>query len=118
MKHPIFGTGELTPVGTPDAANYIRKAISHSIPRDQIVDEIYEGLACPGASLMPHGFYYVWDNLEPYSYDLDLAIEYMSDAGFEEIWTGTDPTPTSGFFISVMLFVLIGLAYLCFKGRR
>jgi len=118
MKHPIFGTGELTPVGTPDAANYIRKAISHSIPRDQIVDEIYEGLACPGASLMPHGFYYVWDNLEPYSYDLDLAVEYMEDAGFEKFWNGTVSYPTSGFTISVILFTLIGLTYLVFTKRR
>ena len=29
MKHPILGTGELTPVGTSEAATKIRKAISH-----------------------------------------------------------------------------------------
>ncbi|MCE7749019.1 MAG: hypothetical protein GPJ51_11515, partial [Candidatus Heimdallarchaeota archaeon] len=28
LKHPVFGTGELTPVGTPAAAKAVRKAIS------------------------------------------------------------------------------------------
>ena len=33
MKHPIIGTGESTPLGTKEAAKYVRKAISHSSKR-------------------------------------------------------------------------------------
>ncbi|MHA1219599.1 MAG: ABC transporter substrate-binding protein [Candidatus Heimdallarchaeaceae archaeon] len=118
MKHPVFGTGELTPVGTPAAAKSVRKAISHAIPRDVIVDQIYEGLASPGVSPIPKHCIGFDGTLEPYAYDLDLAVDYMEDAGFEEIWHGNGPTPTSGFTITVMLFVLIGLAYLVFTKRR
>lgn len=118
MKHPVFGTGELTPLGTPEAAKFVRKAISHAIPREVIVDQIYEGLAYPGVTSMPKGCIGFDRTLEPYAYDLDLAIEYMEDAGFEIMWTGTGATPTSGFTLSVMLFVLIGLAYLVFTKRR
>jgi len=32
MRHPIMGTGELTPVGTAEAAKFIRQAISHATP--------------------------------------------------------------------------------------
>ena len=118
LKHPVFGTGELTPVGTPAAAKAIRKAISHAIPRDVIVDQIYEGLAYPGVSPIPKHCIGFDGTLEPYAYDLDLAVEYMADAGFEEIWSGNCITPTSGFTISVMIFVLIGLAYTIFTRRR
>ncbi|GAI90487.1 unnamed protein product, partial [marine sediment metagenome] len=38
LKHPIIGTGELTPKGTAEAAKNIRKAISHAIPREEIVE--------------------------------------------------------------------------------
>lgn len=117
LKHPVFGTGELTPVGTPAAAKAIRKAISHAIPRDVIVNQIYEGLAYPGVIPMPDGCIGFDESLEPYAYDLDLAVEMMEDAGFDTIWHGNGPTPTSGFTILVMLFVLIGLAYLSFTGR-
>lgn len=118
MKHPFLGTGDLTPVGTPESAKYIRKAISHTIPREIIVDYIYEGLAYPGVTSMPRGCIGFDESLEPYAYDLDLAIEYMEDAGFEEIWHGTYTTPTSGFTISVMLFISIGLAYLSFYREK
>ncbi len=118
MKHPVFGTGELTPVGTPAAAKNVRKAISHAIPRNVIVDQIYEGLAYPGVSPIPKECIGFDQPLEPYAYDLDLAVEYMEDAGFDTIWNGTVSYPTSGFTISVMLFILVGLAYLSFTGRR
>ncbi|MCG3256105.1 MAG: hypothetical protein KAU62_08485, partial [Candidatus Heimdallarchaeota archaeon] len=94
LKHPVFGTGELTPVGTPAAAKAIRKAISHSVPRDVIVAEILEGLGAPGVTSCPIVSVAFDPTLEPYSYDLDLAIEYMEDAGFEVYTTPTTPTTT------------------------
>ncbi|MHA1219600.1 MAG: ABC transporter substrate-binding protein [Candidatus Heimdallarchaeaceae archaeon] len=117
LVHPVFGTGELTPVGTPTAAKCVRKAISHAIPRQIIVDQIYEGLAKLGVTPMPDGCIGFDESLEPYAFNLDLAIDYMNDAGFAELWHGNGPTPASGFTSSVMLFVLIGLAYAIFIRR-
>ena len=105
-KHPVFGTGELTPVGTPAAAKAIRKAISHSVPRDVIVAEILEGLGAPGVTSCPIVSVAFDPTLEPYSYDLDLAIEYMEDAGFEVYTTPTTPTTTG----------IAGLVFLSFLG--
>ncbi len=82
MKHPVFGTGELTPVGSSQAAKAIRKAISHAIPRQVIVDQIYEGIAAEGILPMPDKCYGFDTTFEPYAYDLDLAIQYMDEAGF------------------------------------
>ncbi|MCE7747720.1 MAG: hypothetical protein GPJ51_04945 [Candidatus Heimdallarchaeota archaeon] len=118
MKHPVFGTGELTPVGTPAAAKAIRKAINHAIPRDVIVDQIYEGLASPGVSPIPIGCIGFDQSLEPYAYDLDIAVEYMEDSGFDTIIIFTRVTPSSGFTIFLILFTLIGLTYLVFTRRR
>ncbi len=82
LKHPVFGTGELTPVGTPAAAKGIRKAISHAVPRQTIVDEILEGLGAPGVAATPDSVVGFNEALAPYAYDLDLAIDYMEAAGY------------------------------------
>ncbi|MCG3258305.1 MAG: hypothetical protein H7644_01020 [Candidatus Heimdallarchaeota archaeon] len=106
LKHPVFGTGELTPVGTPAAAKAVRKAISHSVPRDVIVDQILEGLGAPGVTPCPIVAVCYDDTLEAYAYDLELAIEYMEDAGFEVITT-IPPVTTTG---------IAGLVFLSFLG--
>ena len=113
LNHPIFGTGELTPVGTPWSAKQIRKAISHAIPRQVIVDQIYEGLAREGVTTMPDGCIGFDESLEPYAFDLDLAREYIEEAGYVPCCS----TSTTGSTITIMLFVLIGLTYLVFKRR-
>ncbi len=104
MKHPILGTGELTPVGTAEAAKFIRQAISHATPRDIIVDEILNGLGAPATTSVPDSVVGYDDTLEPYTYDLDVARSLVEDAGFEiefEI-----PTETS----------IAGLVFLSFLG--
>jgi len=113
LQHPVFGTGELTPVGTPAAAKAIRKAISHAIPRQIIVDQIYEGMAAQGVIPMPDGCIGFDESLEPYAFDLDLAREYIEEAGYVPCCS----TSTTGSTITVMLFALIGLTYLVFKRR-
>ena len=55
LRHPVIGTGELTPVGTPEAAKYIRQAISCCIPRQTIVDDILNGSATPATVPIPEG---------------------------------------------------------------
>jgi ABC-type transport system substrate-binding protein len=106
LRNPVFGTGELTPEGTAAAALAIRKAISHSVPRDVIVDQILEGLGAPGVTSCPIVSSAFDETLEPYAYDLDLAIEYMEDAGYTVLVT-IPPTTTTG---------IAGLVFLSFLG--
>ena len=117
MKHPVLGTGELTPVGTPAAAKAVRKAISHSVPRDVIVAEILEGLGSPGVTSCPIVSVAYDDTLLPYVYDIDLAIEYMEEAGFE-VYT-TIPTPTTTGIAGLVFLSFLGLAsVLAFRRYR
>ena len=90
LRHPIFGTGELTPVGTAAAAKYIRKAISHIIPRNLIISDIMGGMGYPGIIPVSSNIIYFDDTLNPYAYDLDLALDYMELAGYDV----RIPTPT------------------------
>jgi len=89
LRHPVFGTGVDTPLGKRDpsraaeAAAYIRKAISHAMPRDQIVKEIAGGYGEPGTVPMPFSApEYDHDMLKPIAYDLDKARHYMELAGY------------------------------------
>jgi len=83
MRHPVIGTGELTPVGSAEGSKDIRKAISHAIPRGIIVDYIFDGLGAPGITPMPDVCFCFDNTLKPYAYDLDLARGYVRDGGFE-----------------------------------
>ncbi|MHA1874439.1 MAG: ABC transporter substrate-binding protein [Candidatus Heimdallarchaeaceae archaeon] len=99
MLHPIIGTGELTPLGTAEAARYIRKAISHIVPREYIVNEILGGLGLQGVSPMPDGCIGFDKTLQPYSYDIELARQLMEQAGYNLEYettteTSTETTPT------------------------
>jgi peptide/nickel transport system substrate-binding protein len=104
LKHPIMGTGELTPVGTVAAAKGIRKAISHAVPRDTIVNEILEGLGAPGVIPCPDSVVGFNKDLEPYAYDLDMAIDYIEAAGYV---VEVEIPPAAG---------IAGLVFLSFLG--
>jgi ABC-type transport system substrate-binding protein len=89
MKHPVFGTGVDTPLGKGDpsraaeAARDVRKAISHLIPRDQIVNDLFGGMGVPLASFLGPGWG-VWYNkdLKPDSFDNKTAAALLRSAGY------------------------------------
>jgi ABC-type transport system substrate-binding protein len=114
MKHPIIGTGELTPLGTPDAAKFLRKAISHTCPRQTIVDEILEGLGSPATVPAPNVLVGFNDELVPYAYDLDLAADYVEQAGFTVRVTVTETGIAGLIFLSFLGLASI-LAFRRFK---
>ncbi|MHA1852061.1 MAG: ABC transporter substrate-binding protein, partial [Candidatus Heimdallarchaeaceae archaeon] len=122
MKHPYLGTGELTPVGTPEAAKWIRQAISHATPRQTIVDQILQGLGAPGVTPMPDASVGFDDTLQAYSYDLDLARQLIEQAGFSltPTPTGTETTtPTEKGGITGLIFLsFLGLASILAIRRR
>jgi ABC-type transport system substrate-binding protein len=90
LQHPVFGTGIDTPIGrenasrAAEAALYVRQAISHLIPRQEIVDTAFGGVAMPGVisglSPMTTGFD---STLEPYSYNVTLARQLLTQAGYD-----------------------------------
>ncbi len=89
MRHPIFGTGTGTPLGQSDptraaeAALDIRKAISHLIPRTQIVSQLLAGAGYPLASFLGPGWGKWYDpTLQPDSYDLNEAANLLEQAGY------------------------------------
>lgn len=89
LRHPVFGTGVETPMGKQDparaaeAAALIRQAISHAMPRDEIVKQIAGGYGNPGtvplAWTAPE---YDHDLLKPIAFDMDLARSFMTKAGY------------------------------------
>ncbi len=116
MRHPIFGTGELTPLATAEAAKNVRKAFSHIIPRDLIVNNIFNGLAHQGITIAPPGCVGFNTQLEPYEYNVTLAIEYLEKAGFELI--EITPTTTKTSFV-ILVVMTIGLTTLgLVRGRK
>ncbi len=112
MRHPIMGTGELTPLGTPEAAKKVRKAISHAIPREIIAEQICDNLAAPGTTPIADACVGYNESMEPYVYDLELAIDYIEQAGYEVRIT---PTKTS---FTILLSMIIGLTTISMLRKR
>lgn len=90
MNHPVFGTGVETPLGKQDpsraaeAAAYVRKAMSHMIPREQIIKNVVSGFGKPGTVPIPFTSEdYDHELLKPIAYDMNLAKQYMEKAGYK-----------------------------------
>ncbi|NHJ05967.1 MAG: hypothetical protein EAX90_14160 [Candidatus Heimdallarchaeota archaeon] len=115
MEHPYFGTGELCPIAGAESAKNIRKAISHIVPREIIVEEILEGLGAPGITGMPNVAIGFNEDLKPYKYDINLALHYMKDAGFD-----VSPTGITGLGLVSLLSILglIGAFQVILLKRR
>jgi len=114
MHHPIMGTGELTPVGTSEAAKFIRKAISHAVNRSIIVSAIFDGLAAPGTSPIADACVGYNESMVPYAYNLTLAIEYIEKAGYEVL---VEVTPTKTIY-TIFLIMIIGLTTVSMLRKR
>lgn len=114
LRHPIMGTGELTPVGTAEAAKYIRKAISHAVPRETIVSDILEGLGTPGITSCPDACTVFDDSLLPYEYDLDLSKSYMELAGFD---LTVIPEFTHGYFV-LLGFLAVSSTIIFYRKKK
>ncbi len=115
--HPIIGTGELCPISSPDSGKYIRKAISHLIPRNTIIAEIYYGFASPGVTPFPRGVVGFDETLEPIEYSTSVALHYMSLAGYEvsDFFIGTSTNIGLGF---ITIMGILALVCGCLYFRR
>lgn len=89
MRHPVLGTGIDTPLGRQDpskaglAAKYVRQAISHAIPRQEIINTLLNGYGTPAITTpvlpLSDGFD---TQLRPYDYNLTRASELLQLAGY------------------------------------
>ncbi len=117
LKHPILGTGDLTPNGTIEAAKNVRKAISHSIPRVDFIDNYFDGIGSPGVTPIPEGCLGFDTSLSPYEYNLTLAEFYMKKSGYGvEETTDTKKSAFNGF--SIFLITFLGISYLLFINNK
>ncbi len=94
MMNPVFGTGTATPAGqadptkAADAARMVRTAISHLIPRDQIIQNLLAGVGTPLASWIGPGWGVWYDpNLTPDAYDVNIAVQDLQAAGYSVQFT-------------------------------
>jgi ABC-type transport system substrate-binding protein/KaiC/GvpD/RAD55 family RecA-like ATPase len=119
MKHPVFGTGVDTPLGksnpsmAAEAARHVRKAISHLIPRDEIVKELLDGMGVPLASFLgpEWGVWYNKD-LTPDSFDKDAAAAELRAAGYTVggISTLNSTQPATAFSVTLLPIGGAGIA--------
>jgi len=119
MEHPYLGTGASCPIATAESAKHIRKAISHMIPRDVIVEEILNGIGAPGVTGMPDVAVGFDTSLVPYEYSIEIALDHMEAAGFDipDIPTITAPTGF-GLVVLMSILALAGASQVFFLKRR
>ncbi|MHA1691500.1 MAG: ABC transporter substrate-binding protein [Candidatus Heimdallarchaeaceae archaeon] len=125
MRHPILGRGELTPAGTVESAKAIRKAISHAIPREYIINDILGGpgvegvkvippdcIGVEGITPVPPGCIGFNSSLVPYEYDISIAVDYMESAGYQLIELPCEPT---NLLLIPSLISLVSIIVICRK---
>ncbi|MEM7536764.1 MAG: ABC transporter substrate-binding protein [Chloroflexota bacterium] len=63
----------------------VRLALAHAIDYDQIINEVYEGEGYRlGSYISPIVEWAFDDSIEPYAYDIELASQYLADAGWAD----------------------------------
>ena len=98
------------PIAGEESARYVRKAMSHCVPRELICEEMFYGNAEPGITGCPTIATVFNDSLTPYEYNMDLALEYMRMAGYDA------PTPTPTPSVNIGLTFPVFLSIIAFVG--
>jgi ABC-type transport system substrate-binding protein len=130
MLHPIIGTGVDTPLGQQDpskaaeAARYVRQAISHLVPRQDIIDSILDGYGTPAITTPITTLTAGFDtSLTAYSFDIEEAKTLLAKAGYDtgvELPQEEDFLTEYGLYIAaavIVVVVAIGAVYFVRKRR-
>lgn len=80
----------------PFADARVRQAFSMSINREELCNEILQGVGTPLAQLMYAGSPWHADDVTEYDYDPEAAKELLAEAGYPDGFTTTFVCPTSG----------------------
>ncbi len=108
LNHPILSN------------RYVRLAICHAIPVQQIIDTVMNGLAVPAKGpISPSTRFYPAD-VQPYTYDLVLARQYLAEAGYTlPVQTELSPWIVYGIpVVSAVGGVVLGAVFSYFMLRR
>ncbi len=62
----------------------IRQAVCHAIDFDKLVENVYGGLGTRAVNSMPSTIFGYNDEIQPYAYDPDRAIELLTEAGYPD----------------------------------
>ncbi|MFX0094066.1 MAG: ABC transporter substrate-binding protein, partial [Candidatus Hodarchaeota archaeon] len=86
---------------------WVRLAISHVIPRQEIVDYVLGGLGQPSFVPFPQQSPYLPENLEPIKYNISRAFDYLERAEydvtpFREDWIRQNPSVQSSNYVEVL----------------
>ncbi|MFW9922548.1 MAG: ABC transporter substrate-binding protein [Candidatus Thorarchaeota archaeon] len=117
MEHPQLGTGALCPIAGAESAKHIRKAISHMVPREIIVEEILNGIGAMATTGCPNVAVGYDTTLEPYEYSISIALQHMKDAGYDVTIPTTEITGI-GLIVVVGILALAGASQVFFLKRR
>lgn len=125
FNHPVYGTGVDTPAGQEDpskaaeAALNVRWAMSVAIPRQQIIEQIKGGYALQPKTVITRMISgSIDDELPEIPFNLTLAREYLSKAGYPALAAPTPPSfweeyglAISGIAIAVAVVCIVYAVY-------
>ncbi|MFX0092271.1 MAG: ABC transporter substrate-binding protein [Candidatus Hodarchaeota archaeon] len=102
------------------ANKYVRLAISHMIPRQDVVDYLLGGLGQTQFIAFPQQSPYWDENLEPIVYNYTRAIEFMEKAGYNVSDFIATSAPAPGFEVLAFFIAMGGMAsvVLVYRHRR
>jgi len=124
QEHPYLETSELCQIAGKESAKHIRKAISHIIPRQSVIYDVYDGFGTPGVTQFPIVGIGFSRDLDYYKQDLNLAKYHMAMAGFDISYSPIDPNAVKtllvgiGFPTILNILALIGVAILSKKQKQ
>jgi ABC-type transport system substrate-binding protein len=111
-QHPIWGTGEDTPLGqanasrAEEAARYVRIAFDYAVPRQLIIKNLLAGFGEPAAGYWAPTYEYHNSSITARPYDLTKAAEYLEMAGYT---VPAQPTPAVPEFFAGMSLSISGI---------
>jgi ABC-type transport system substrate-binding protein len=89
----------------------VRKAISHTIPREHITQDLAKGWASPLTNFNgPATSWGMSPNNKVTPYDLDMARGFMEDAGFNYDWLEPDVVPVNQATLPAAVGIAVGIA--------
>ena len=71
-------------IGNPLRDLRVRQALSMAIDRDEIVEQVMEGVAIPAGQLLPDGFFGTSEDIEVPEYDPEGAKALLAEAGYPD----------------------------------
>jgi peptide/nickel transport system substrate-binding protein len=102
LHHPILSN------------RYVRLAIAHAIPVQRIIDDLLNGLAIPATGPIPSASRFFPEGLTPYTYDPELAKEYLAKAGYSLPEPTPPPQPS---YTSLLIGAVVGIAIGAIAGN-